>query len=86
MAPYRGKRTVNSAELLIRRSRGVLDAGTLIRQNMKLLRDLILQVKEHGMHVVEAVLVCTKHLLSLLLHRRTTGTSAKYGARPQNPQ
>ncbi|XP_028991618.1 DDB1- and CUL4-associated factor 17 [Betta splendens] len=43
MAPYRRKRTVNSTELLIRRSRGVPHAGTLIRQNMKLLRGLILQ-------------------------------------------
>uniref|UniRef100_A0A7N6B1D3 DDB1 and CUL4 associated factor 17 n=1 Tax=Anabas testudineus TaxID=64144 RepID=A0A7N6B1D3_ANATE len=43
MAPYRAKRTVNSTELLIRRSRGIRDGGTLIRQNMKVLRGIILQ-------------------------------------------
>ncbi|KAG7227571.1 hypothetical protein INR49_005386 [Caranx melampygus] len=43
MAPLRRKRTVNSTELLIRRSRGVTDAGTLIRQNIKVLRHILLQ-------------------------------------------
>ncbi|KAK2839784.1 hypothetical protein Q5P01_013524 [Channa striata] len=43
MAPYRGGRSINAVELLTRRSRGVRDAGTLIRQNLKLLRAIILQ-------------------------------------------
>ncbi|XP_068560480.1 LOW QUALITY PROTEIN: DDB1- and CUL4-associated factor 17 [Cebidichthys violaceus] len=43
MAPYRSKRAVNAAELLSRRSRGIRDAGTLIRHNMKVLRGILLQ-------------------------------------------
>ncbi|XP_071330653.1 DDB1- and CUL4-associated factor 17 isoform X3 [Trachinotus anak] len=51
MAPDRRNRTVNSAELLIRRSRGVTGAGTLIRQNMKVLRSIILQENRNFMKV-----------------------------------
>ncbi|XP_029315370.1 DDB1- and CUL4-associated factor 17 [Cottoperca gobio] len=43
MAPYRRKRAVNAIELLSWRSRGIGDAGTLIRLNMEVLRGLILQ-------------------------------------------
>ncbi|KAA8588152.1 hypothetical protein FQN60_001346 [Etheostoma spectabile] len=43
MAPYRRKRAVNATELLNRRSRGIRDAGTLIRHNMKVLRGILLQ-------------------------------------------
>uniref|UniRef100_UPI0037E92A37 DDB1- and CUL4-associated factor 17 n=1 Tax=Semicossyphus pulcher TaxID=241346 RepID=UPI0037E92A37 len=43
MAHYRRKRTVNTTELLNRRSRGVKDAGTIIRHNMKVLRAVLLQ-------------------------------------------
>lgn len=41
---------MNSTELLIRRSRGIRDAGTLMRQNMKVLRGIILQVMENTMY------------------------------------
>ncbi|XP_068186170.1 DDB1- and CUL4-associated factor 17 isoform X2 [Antennarius striatus] len=43
MAPYRGKRAVNAAELLIRRSRGLRDAGTIVRHNMEVFRALLFQ-------------------------------------------
>ncbi|XP_028249136.1 DDB1- and CUL4-associated factor 17 [Parambassis ranga] len=43
MALYSTTRTINAAELLSRRRRGIGDAGTLIRHNMKLLRGLLLQ-------------------------------------------
>ncbi|XP_035860309.1 DDB1- and CUL4-associated factor 17 isoform X3 [Sander lucioperca] len=43
MAPYRRKGAVNATELLNRRSRGISDAGTLIRHNMKVLRGILLQ-------------------------------------------
>ncbi|AWP13118.1 putative DDB1- and CUL4-associated factor 17 isoform 2 [Scophthalmus maximus] len=46
MAPCRGSRgnrAVNTTELLSRRSRGVEDAGTLMRHNMKVLRSILLQ-------------------------------------------
>uniref|UniRef100_A0AAQ4PW36 Ddb1 and cul4 associated factor 17 n=1 Tax=Gasterosteus aculeatus aculeatus TaxID=481459 RepID=A0AAQ4PW36_GASAC len=43
MAPYRDDRAVNAAELLIRRSRGIGDAGSLIRHNVKVLRGVLLQ-------------------------------------------
>uniref|UniRef100_A0A4W6FTE7 Ddb1 and cul4 associated factor 17 n=1 Tax=Lates calcarifer TaxID=8187 RepID=A0A4W6FTE7_LATCA len=46
MAPSRRNKTVNTTVLLNRRSRGVTDAGTLVRQNMKVLRNIILQVIE----------------------------------------
>uniref|UniRef100_A0A8D3E1I6 Ddb1 and cul4 associated factor 17 n=1 Tax=Scophthalmus maximus TaxID=52904 RepID=A0A8D3E1I6_SCOMX len=49
MAPCRGSRgnrAVNTTELLSRRSRGVEDAGTLMRHNMKVLRSILLQVTE----------------------------------------
>uniref|UniRef100_A0A3B4VFQ8 Ddb1 and cul4 associated factor 17 n=1 Tax=Seriola dumerili TaxID=41447 RepID=A0A3B4VFQ8_SERDU len=51
MAPYQRNRTVNSTELLIRRSRGVADAGTLIRQNMKVLRSILLEENRDFMKV-----------------------------------
>jgi len=44
MAPYRRKSSVNAAELLSRRSRGIRDAGTLNRHCLKLLRGILLQV------------------------------------------
>ncbi|XP_040912422.1 DDB1- and CUL4-associated factor 17 isoform X1 [Toxotes jaculatrix] len=43
MAPCRRIGTVNTTELLNRRSRGIRDAGSLIRQNMKVLRNIVLQ-------------------------------------------
>ncbi|XP_067372426.1 DDB1- and CUL4-associated factor 17 isoform X2 [Channa argus] len=43
MAPYRGRRTINAVDLLNWRSRGLRDAGTLIRHNLKVLRAIILQ-------------------------------------------
>ncbi|XP_078117990.1 DDB1- and CUL4-associated factor 17 isoform X2 [Sander vitreus] len=43
MAPYQRKGAVNATELLNRRSRGIRDAGTLIRHNMKVLRGILLQ-------------------------------------------
>ncbi|KAM4558862.1 DDB1- and CUL4-associated factor 17 [Odontesthes bonariensis] len=43
MAPYRRKSSVNAAELLSRRSRGIRDAGTLNRHCLKLLRGILLQ-------------------------------------------
>ncbi|XP_039674145.1 DDB1- and CUL4-associated factor 17 isoform X2 [Perca fluviatilis] len=43
MAPYRRKRAVNATELLNRRSRGIRDAGNLIRHNMKVFRGILLQ-------------------------------------------
>ncbi|XP_076603074.1 DDB1- and CUL4-associated factor 17 [Chaetodon auriga] len=43
MAPCRRKRAVNATELLTRRSRGITDAGTIVRLNMKVLRALLLQ-------------------------------------------
>ncbi|XP_036966315.1 DDB1- and CUL4-associated factor 17 [Acanthopagrus latus] len=43
MALYQRKGTVNATELLSRRSRGIRDAGTIIRLNMKVLRALLLQ-------------------------------------------
>ncbi|XP_047457174.1 DDB1- and CUL4-associated factor 17 [Mugil cephalus] len=43
MAPYWRKRSVNAAELLSWRSRGVRDAGTLTRHSMKVLRGILLQ-------------------------------------------
>ncbi|XP_022068919.2 DDB1- and CUL4-associated factor 17 [Acanthochromis polyacanthus] len=43
MAPYRRKRSVNAAELLSCRSRGIHDAGTLMRHSMKVLRGILLQ-------------------------------------------
>ncbi|XP_041857816.1 DDB1- and CUL4-associated factor 17 [Melanotaenia boesemani] len=42
MAPYRRK-SINAAELLNRRSRGIRDAGTLYRHCLKLLRGILLQ-------------------------------------------
>ncbi|XP_074550204.1 DDB1- and CUL4-associated factor 17 [Halichoeres trimaculatus] len=43
MAPYRRKRSVHTAELLSLRSRGIKDAGTILRHNMKLFRAVLLQ-------------------------------------------
>ncbi|XP_033966456.1 DDB1- and CUL4-associated factor 17 [Pseudochaenichthys georgianus] len=43
MAPYRRKGAINAAELLSRRSRGIREAGTLSRHNMRVLRGIILQ-------------------------------------------
>ncbi|KAM9850738.1 DDB1- and CUL4-associated factor 17 isoform 2-T2 [Aulostomus maculatus] len=43
MAPNRRKRRVNAAEMLNRRGRGIRDAGTLTRLNLKVLRGIILQ-------------------------------------------
>ncbi|XP_019945500.2 DDB1- and CUL4-associated factor 17 [Paralichthys olivaceus] len=43
MAPCRRNGAVNAAELLSRRRRGVTDAGSLIRLNTRLLRNILLQ-------------------------------------------
>ncbi|XP_034549593.1 DDB1- and CUL4-associated factor 17 [Notolabrus celidotus] len=43
MAPCRRKRAVHSTELLSWRSRGIKDAGTILRHNMKILRAILLQ-------------------------------------------
>ncbi|XP_069009899.1 DDB1- and CUL4-associated factor 17 isoform X1 [Embiotoca jacksoni] len=43
MALYRRKSSVNAAELLSRRSRGIRDAGTLLRHGMSILRGVLLQ-------------------------------------------
>ncbi|CAJ1079373.1 DDB1- and CUL4-associated factor 17 [Xyrichtys novacula] len=43
MAPHQGKRAVNTAEMLNRRSRGIKDAGTILRHNMKVLRTVLLK-------------------------------------------
>ncbi|XP_060910419.1 DDB1- and CUL4-associated factor 17 isoform X1 [Labrus mixtus] len=43
MAQYQRKRPVNTTDLLSRRSRGIRDAGTITRHNMKLLRAILLQ-------------------------------------------
>ncbi|XP_070771296.1 DDB1- and CUL4-associated factor 17 [Enoplosus armatus] len=43
MALHRRKRNVNATELLNRRSRGIRDAGTLVRHDMKVLRGILLQ-------------------------------------------
>nr|XP_046261208.1 DDB1- and CUL4-associated factor 17 [Scatophagus argus] len=43
MAPYKRRRTVNATELLSQRGRGIRDAGTMIRHNMKVLRALTFQ-------------------------------------------
>ncbi|XP_058479281.1 DDB1- and CUL4-associated factor 17 [Solea solea] len=43
MAPSRRNRAVNSTELLNHRSRGITDAGTLLRHNMKVFRGILLQ-------------------------------------------
>ncbi|XP_041806320.1 DDB1- and CUL4-associated factor 17 isoform X2 [Chelmon rostratus] len=43
MAPCWRKTTVNATELLSRRSRGITDAGTIVRHNMKVLRALLLK-------------------------------------------
>lgn len=51
MALYQRKGTVNATELLSRRSRGIRDAGTIIRLNMKVLRALLLQVMEKTVHL-----------------------------------
>ncbi|XP_062287241.1 DDB1- and CUL4-associated factor 17 [Scomber scombrus] len=50
MAPYRRKRSFNAAEVLSWRSRGI-NAGSLIRHNMKVLRDIILQDKRNYIKV-----------------------------------
>lgn len=90
MAPYRRKRSVNAAELLNRRSRGIRDAGALIRHNMKVLRGVILQVMRLHIHCskLASMSVCFTDELSslLLLCYRTAGISIKCGARPQSPQ
>ncbi|TNN54233.1 DDB1- and CUL4-associated factor 17 [Liparis tanakae] len=43
MAPCSRKRAVNATELLSRRSRGIGDAGSLIRHSMEVLRGILLQ-------------------------------------------
>ncbi|XP_035029887.2 DDB1- and CUL4-associated factor 17 isoform X1 [Hippoglossus stenolepis] len=43
MAPCRRNRAVNAAQLLSRRRRGVTDAGSLIRLNTRILRNILLQ-------------------------------------------
>ncbi|XP_042351115.1 DDB1- and CUL4-associated factor 17 isoform X2 [Plectropomus leopardus] len=43
MAPHRRKGAGNSTALLVRRSTGIREAGTLIRHNMKVLRGIMLQ-------------------------------------------
>uniref|UniRef100_A0A8C3AU51 Ddb1 and cul4 associated factor 17 n=1 Tax=Cyclopterus lumpus TaxID=8103 RepID=A0A8C3AU51_CYCLU len=43
MAPCSRKRAVNATELLSRRSRGIRDAGSLIRHSMEVLRGILLQ-------------------------------------------
>ncbi|TKS67222.1 DDB1- and CUL4-associated factor 17 [Collichthys lucidus] len=43
MAPYQRRRAVNAAGLLERRSRGIRDAATIDRNNMKILRAVLLQ-------------------------------------------
>uniref|UniRef100_A0A665W300 DDB1 and CUL4 associated factor 17 n=1 Tax=Echeneis naucrates TaxID=173247 RepID=A0A665W300_ECHNA len=51
MAPCRRTTKLNSAELLVRRSRGVADAGTLLRLNLKVLRSILLQENRKFMKV-----------------------------------
>ncbi|KAM6934475.1 DDB1- and CUL4-associated factor 17 [Xenentodon cancila] len=51
MAPHRKKSSVNAAELLSRRSRGVRDAGTLYRHCLKVLKGIMLQEKRNFIKV-----------------------------------
>uniref|UniRef100_A0A3Q3VM00 DDB1 and CUL4 associated factor 17 n=1 Tax=Mola mola TaxID=94237 RepID=A0A3Q3VM00_MOLML len=59
MALHRRKRTVNATELLNRRSRGLSDAGTINRHNLKLLRALIFQENRTFIKVWSKTSKCT---------------------------